>query len=68
LHDGTLYQASNFSPVSCIFRIRNRLINIGVKGEIHCMDYDVHHRHLAIGLGDNVYIVKEGGPQGFAFL
>jgi WD40 repeat protein len=76
LQNGTIYQASGFSLVYPLADLPHSIhdcvqakhvgfdINIGVKGQVHCLAYDEHRRYLAIGLGETVYLTKESDNGG----
>ncbi|KAI0705490.1 WD40-repeat-containing domain protein, partial [Earliella scabrosa] len=57
--NGYLYQLHDFSPTGG----EKVQIELGVRGTIQCLDYDMTTRCLAVGIGCDVYVTREAGPN-----
>ena len=38
-------------------------IKIGVRSEVHCLDFEARTRCLAVGIGDEIHITREQEPS-----
>ncbi|KAI6002370.1 WD40-repeat-containing domain protein, partial [Pisolithus orientalis] len=53
--NGAVLQLKNFSATA----LSQRSILFGVRGQVHCIDYDSHLRHLAVGMGKLILVSAE---------
>ncbi|KAI0711999.1 WD40-repeat-containing domain protein, partial [Earliella scabrosa] len=57
--NGYLYQLHDFSPIGG----EKVQIELGVRGTIQCLEYDTATRCLGVGVGCDVYMTREAGPN-----
>ncbi|KAL6300928.1 WD40 repeat-like protein [Sparassis latifolia] len=53
---GHLYQLQHFD----LKQVERHNIHVGVRGPIYCLDYDAINGQLAIGMGSDVHVTREG--------
>ncbi|KAI6138745.1 WD40-repeat-containing domain protein [Pisolithus tinctorius] len=53
--NGAVLRLKNFSAVA----LSQRSISFGVRGQVHCIDYDSHLRCLAVGMGQLILVSAE---------
>ncbi|KAH7906047.1 WD40-repeat-containing domain protein [Hygrophoropsis aurantiaca] len=53
--DGVVYRMSDFS----VTKFTGRAIKLGVKGSVHCLDFEPRTRVLAVGIANEVRLTRE---------